>query len=122
MTATADLVRRLYDAYNGRDADGLLALLTDDVDWPDGPVRLHGKEAVRDYWTRQWRRVHTHDEPGEPVELDDGRVAVRISQVVTTPDGSPVSTGQFRHFFRIQDGKAARLDIQPGQREERSPQ
>jgi ketosteroid isomerase-like protein len=35
MTQTADLVRRLYPAYNSRDVERLLALLTDDVDWPD---------------------------------------------------------------------------------------
>ena len=31
MTGTADLVRRMYAAYNSRDAEGLLALLTDDM-------------------------------------------------------------------------------------------
>lgn len=111
---TADLVRQLYSAYNSRDAAALLALLTDDVDWPDGPLRMHGKAALHDYWTRQWHRVHTHDEPSEPVELDDGRIAVLIDQTVRTPDGALISTGHFRHLFRFRDGKAARLDIEPG--------
>ncbi len=70
----------MYAAYNARDADGLLALVTDDVDWPDGPLRMHGKDALRDYWTRQWQRVHTHDEPGAPVALGGGRYAVHINR------------------------------------------
>ena len=45
MTTTAELVRRMYAAYNRRDADGLLALLTDDVDWPDGDARMRGKDS-----------------------------------------------------------------------------
>jgi nuclear transport factor 2 (NTF2) superfamily protein len=112
MTGTQDLVRRMYAAYNGRDAEGLLALLTDDADWPDGQVRLHGKDELRDYWRRQWTRTHTHDEPSEPVDLGGGRIAVRVDQTVCTPDGTPVSTGRFRHLFQIRDGFAARLDIE----------
>ena len=52
MTGTADLVRRLYAAFNSRDVERLLTLVTDHVDWPDGPARMHGKEALRDYWVR----------------------------------------------------------------------
>jgi hypothetical protein len=64
-------VRRLYAAFNSRDVERLLTLVTDDVDWPDGPARMRGKDAARDYWVRQWSRVRTHDEPSEPIEEDD---------------------------------------------------
>ncbi len=102
----------MYAAYNSRDAEGLLALVTDDVDWPDGPARLHGKDALRDYWLRQWTKIHTHDEPSTPIDLDGGRIAVRVDQTVHTPDGAPVSTGRFLHVFQIREGLAARLDIE----------
>jgi ketosteroid isomerase-like protein len=115
VTGTADLVRRLYAAYNGRDVERLLTLVTDDVNWPDGLARMHGKDAVRDYWVRQWSRIHTHDEPSEPIELGDGRIAVHIHQTVRTPDGALVSTAHFIHVYRIRDGLAARLDIKSGE-------
>jgi hypothetical protein len=35
VTETAGLVR-LYAAFNSRDVERLLTLVTDDVDWPDG--------------------------------------------------------------------------------------
>ncbi|MCG5461585.1 nuclear transport factor 2 family protein [Micromonospora sp. MED01] len=111
MTTPPELVRRMYAAYNRRDADGLLALLANDVDWPDGDARLHGKDALRRYWLEQWTRVHTHDEPIEPVELGDRRIAVRVDQTVRTPDGSPLSTARFVHLFQIRDGLTARMDI-----------
>jgi ketosteroid isomerase-like protein len=113
MTTVSELVRRMYAAYNRRDADGLLVLLTDDVDWPNGNARLHGKDALRGYWLEQWTRVHTHDEPSEPVELGDGRIAVRVDQTVRTLDGSPVSTARFVHLFQLRDGLTARMDIEP---------
>jgi ketosteroid isomerase-like protein len=46
-------VRRLYAAFNSRDVERLLTLVTDDVDWPDGPARMYDKDAARDYWVRQ---------------------------------------------------------------------
>ncbi|MBL7260257.1 nuclear transport factor 2 family protein [Paractinoplanes lichenicola] len=116
MTTASELVQRMYAAYNRRDADGLLALLTDDVDWPDGTSRLHGKDALRGYWLEQWTRVHTHDEPGEPVELGAGRIAVQVNQTVRTPEGSAVSTARFVHLFQLRDGLTARMDIEPERR------
>jgi hypothetical protein len=54
-----------------------LALVSDDVDWPDDAGRLHGKEDVRACWTEQWARTRTHDEPVGFSELNDGRNAVQ---------------------------------------------
>src|SRR5262249_48581412 len=43
VTGTADLVRRLYAAFTSRDVERLLTLVTEHVDWPDGPARMHGQ-------------------------------------------------------------------------------
>ena len=42
--------------FNARDIDGVLTVLTDDVAWANGMDGgyVHGREAVRAYWTRQW--------------------------------------------------------------------
>ena len=56
-----ELIGRMYDAYNDRDLEALTALVGEDVDWPDGDERLHGRAAVRNYWSRQWARIHTQD-------------------------------------------------------------
>jgi ketosteroid isomerase-like protein len=44
-----ELLRRTYDAFNARDLDTALALMQQDVDWPnaiDGG-RVRGHDAVR---------------------------------------------------------------------------
>jgi hypothetical protein len=48
----------LYEAFNRRDAIGVLAMMSEEVDWPNAwkGGRLVGREAVRDYWIAQWRR------------------------------------------------------------------
>jgi hypothetical protein len=85
--------------------------ISDDVDWPDGAGRLHGKEQVRAYWTEQWTRTRTHDEPLSFSELDDGQAAVYIRQVVRSLDGSPISRDHFLHMHRIEGDLISRMDI-----------
>lgn len=108
-----ELLLRAYLAYNAQDAGRLLTLVTDDVDWPDGAGgRMHGRLALAAYWTEQWSRVRTHDHPVAFQELDDGRVAVDVEQVVRSLDGVTVSTGAFLHLHRVEAGRIARMDIQ----------
>ena len=107
-----ELLLQAYAACNHQDVEALLALVSDDVGWPDDAVRLHGKEQVRVYWEEQWARRRAHDEPLRFTELDDGRTAVHISQVVRSLDGSVISQGRFLHVLRIEAGQITRLDIE----------
>ena len=111
--ARRDLLRRAYAAYNAQDGDALAAMLSDDVDWPDGAGgRIHGRPALAAYWTEQWSRLRAHDHPVAFQELDDGRVAVHVEQVVRSLDGVTVSTGAFLHLHRVEGGRIARMDIE----------
>ena len=114
-TGTLTIKERLlaaYAAYNRQDSDSLLALVSEDVDWPDGSARLHGKAELRAYWTRQWEVTRTHDEPGEITDLAPDRSVVRIRQVVRALDGTKISEGSFDHVHRFKGGLIAHMDIQ----------
>jgi ketosteroid isomerase-like protein len=107
------LLLRAYAAYNSQDIEALVALVSDDVNWPDDDAgRLHGKDEVRAYWTELWARTRTHDEPVAFSERNDGRTAVQISQVVRSPNGSAISKGQFLHLHRLEGDRIARMDIE----------
>src|SRR5262249_53866979 len=56
MDDDVKLLERIYDRFNARDIDGVLTVLTDDVVWANGMDggHVHGREAVREYWARQW--------------------------------------------------------------------
>ena len=59
------VLRAIYNCFNARDIDGVLDALTDDVAWANGMEGgyVHGREGVREYWTRQWAIVSPHVEP-----------------------------------------------------------
>ena len=65
MDDDVEILKRIYDRFNSRDIDGVLAVLADDVAWANGMDggHVHGREAVREYWTRQWTMVSPHVEP-----------------------------------------------------------
>ncbi|HEX7781977.1 MAG TPA: nuclear transport factor 2 family protein [Sphingobium sp.] len=106
-----EVVLAAYDAYNARDAEAILTFVSDDVDWPDGDKRLHGRDALRQYWLNQWTGTRTHDTPTDVTELSDGRIRVRLDQIVRDMDGAEISRGTFEYFFELRDDLITRLDI-----------
>lgn len=63
-----DLLAGVYNAFNARDVDRVLAAVHPEVDWPNGMEGgyVHGHAAVRDYWTRQWRSIRTSSHGASP--------------------------------------------------------
>jgi hypothetical protein len=107
-------LRAVYAAFNRRDIDAVLAVMTDDVDWPNAweGGRMRGPDAVRAYWTRQWASI---DGRVEPVGFDvrpDGRVAVDVDQVVRDLDGAVISESRVVHVYELRDGLVARMDVE----------
>ena len=126
--ADVDLLVRAYAAYNAQDLAGLLALVDPDVDWPEGPDRLgrlHGRAAVRAYWTEQWTRTHTHDEPvgfrSLAEEHGGRRVVVRIRQTVRGLDGAVLGADAFDHTHTIRGGRIVRMHIAAARSPDQGP-
>jgi hypothetical protein len=115
------MLRRLYERFNARDIDGVLAELTDDVAWANGMDGGHeqGREAVRAYWTRQWAMVSPRVEPVAFVRHADDTVVAKVRQTVHDLEGRPL-IGQTHglkdktigHVFHLRDGKVFRFDIE----------
>jgi nuclear transport factor 2 (NTF2) superfamily protein len=107
-------LRALYAAFNAREIDAVLAALDEDVDWPNAweGGRLQGREAVRDYWTRQWAEIDGRVEPVGFATRPDGRVAIEIDQTVRDLDGALLSEGRVRHVYAFRDGLVVSMDVE----------
>jgi len=120
MAENVDILRRLYERFNARDIDGVLVALADDVVWANGMEGGHvrGREAVREYWTRQLTMVSAHVEPVRFTEAADGSIVAEVRQSVRDPEGRPLE-GQTHglkdrtvgHVFRLENGRVVRFDI-----------
>jgi len=123
MDADVELIERLYERFNARDIDGVLTALADDVAWANGMDggHVHGREAVREYWTRQWAVVSPHVEPVSFHRTENGVLVASVRQSVYDLEGKPLQ-GQTHglrdktigHVFRLRDGKVVRFDIEDG--------
>jgi len=121
MDADVELLERIYDRFNARDIDGVLTVLADDIAWANGMDGgyVHGREAVREYWTRQWAMVSPHVEPVRFHITANGAIMAEVRQTVHDLDGKPLQ-GQTHglkdktvgHVFRLHDGKITRFEIQ----------
>jgi hypothetical protein len=112
--AAEKLLRRAYNAFNSRDADGALSTMSPDVDWPNvmAAKRAMGHDEVRRYWLLQWSQTEPHVEPLGFSALDDGRIVVEVHQVVRSKSGEPLADRRVRHIYTLSTGLVSRMDIQ----------
>src|SRR5918994_4487194 len=94
------LIRDLYASFNARDIEAVVALMAPDVDWPNawGGGRLHGIQAVRDYWTRQFAAIDGRVGP-TAIEVDGDIVTVTVHQTVRDKQGELLDDRQVTHTY-----------------------
>jgi hypothetical protein len=112
MANTKTIIEQAYSAFNKRDIDGALALMTEDVSWPKASEggRVAGKEEICAYWTRQSGEFDGHAEPLAITEEDGGRIQVRVHQMVRNLEGNVLSDSEVLHIFALNNGLIAVLD------------
>src|ERR1700679_3502889 len=113
MADTRTVIERAYSAFNKRDIDGALELMTEDVNWPRASEggRVVGKEEIRAYWTRQWSEFDPHVEPLAMTEEDGGKIRVRVHQLVKSLQGEVLSDSEVLHVFTVNRGLIAAMDL-----------
>jgi len=113
MSNEAGFLRNLYRDFNARKIETVLAALHEDVLWANGMEggHLHGREAVRAYWTRQWSTLDPRVEPLAFAQTPDRAIRVEVHQTVRDLEGNVLRDATVWHLFRIEDGLVCRFDI-----------
>ena len=113
MTNTQKLIEQAYAAFNQRNIDDALALMSEDVNWPKASEggRVVGKEEIRAYWTRQWSEFDPHVEPMEIIELEGSKAEVRVRQLVKSLSGDVLSDSEVWHVHTLMNGLIGRMDL-----------
>ena len=91
MPDEVELLKRLYDRFNARDMETLLAAMHEEVIWANGMEggHVHGREGVRSYWTRQWTMIDPHVEPLEFSQGPEGEKYDRSPSGRSRPQRQP---------------------------------
>jgi ketosteroid isomerase-like protein len=114
-TPEIEMLRAAYAAFNARDIDAALAIMTPDVSWPrafkGGFVR--GPEEVRAYWTEQWSEIDGHVEPVAFHMEDAGQILVEVHQVVRNLAGAVLADEHVGHRFTIEHGLIQAMEVCP---------
>ena len=110
-----ELLRAAYAAFNARNIDAALAIMTPDVAWPKAFKGgfVHGPQEVRDYWTEQWSEINPHVEPVSFHPEDDGRILVDVHQVVRDLAGTVLADEHVGHRFTIEHGLIQSMEVCP---------
>jgi len=113
------IIRRAYALFNERNTDDLLQLMLPDVEWPNGweGGYVYGQDAVREYWSRQWKEIDPNVQPESFEPLPDGRVRVAVRQLVKDLQGEVMSDGIVYHTYTFAGDKVSRMVITSGEAE-----
>ena len=113
MAGEVDLLKHIYERFNARDMETVLAAMREDVMWANGMEggHVHGRDGVRDYWTRQWAMIDPRVEPVAFRVGPNGEVSLDVHQVVHDLEGKLLVEQMVVHIFRFEDGLIKRFDI-----------
>ena len=113
MNAREQFIDKAYTAFNKRNIDGVLVLMHTDVDWPNGweGGYVHGHDAVRDYWTRQWKEIDPEVWPLKYEHINEITVKVSVHQKVKDMSGKILMDKNVIHIYFFQDGLIKRMEI-----------
>ena len=120
---TKELICQAYSAFNQRDVDAALMLMSASVSWPKASEggRVVGKQAIRDYWTRQWAAFDPRVDVLEVAECGAGKIDVKVHQLVKNLKGDILSDTELWHVHTIANGLIERMDIKEGGSDSEGP-
>jgi hypothetical protein len=113
MQADIELLRAAYVAFNTRNIDAALAVMSQAVLWPKAFLGgfAKGHDEVRAYWTEQWKEIDPHVEPTGFDRDENGRVLVHVHQVVRDRTGTVLLDVMVGHRFILENGLIHSMEV-----------
>jgi ketosteroid isomerase-like protein len=105
IMTTQELLQELYEGFNRREFDAVLARLAEDVKWANGMEGgfIDGRENVREYWERQFEIIDPQLEVLK-IEIDEaGRAIVTVHQIIKDKDGNLLAEKTVEQIFTFAD-------------------
>ena len=72
---------------------------------------MTGRDAVRDYWARQFEQIDPRVDPVGFSQDEDERISVDVHQVIRGLDGAVLADSRVIHVYAFRDGLIERMDV-----------
>jgi hypothetical protein len=108
-----DVLFTAYRDFNTRNIEAVIARMHPQIKWANGMEggHVHGRDAVREYWTRQFTSLDPRVEPTSIDPDNAGNWVVTVHQVVHDLGGNLILDTTVYHTYRFRDGLIASMDI-----------
>jgi len=113
MSSNQPFLQSLYDAFNRREIETIIALMRPDVKWANGLEGgfVYGRDAGREYWTDQFKDIQPQLETLKFETDEDGRDIVTVHQIVKDLQGNVLADATVHQIFTIEDGLVSIYEI-----------
>jgi len=113
MSVSWKILQKIYDAFNKREIETILAMMAEDVKWANGMEGgfVYGRDAVREYWRRQFEIINPQLEIVRIETDENNRAVVTVHQIVKDPDGNLLADKTIDHIFTFEDGLIKTFEI-----------
>ncbi|MEP7074712.1 MAG: nuclear transport factor 2 family protein [Acidobacteriota bacterium] len=106
MSSDKRFFQNLYDAFNKREIETIISAMSPDVQWANGLEGgfVYGREAVREYWTDQFKAIQPELETLAFETDDGGRNVIAVHQIVRDLEGNLLADMTVQQIFTLEDG------------------
>ncbi|HQU83341.1 MAG TPA: nuclear transport factor 2 family protein [Pyrinomonadaceae bacterium] len=106
MNKNREFLQNLYDAFNRREIETIITKMHPNVKWANGLEGgfVHGRDAVREYWTNQFKAIQPELETLNFETDEEERNIVTVHQIVKDLDGKVLADMTVNQIFTIEDG------------------
>ena len=113
MSSNQQFLQNLYDAFNRREIETIISSMRPDVKWANGLEGgfVHGRDAVREYWTNQFKEIQPELETLRFETDENDRNVVTVHQVIRDLQGNLLADATVRQIFTIENGLISLYEI-----------
>ncbi len=113
MSKHQKFLQNLYDAFNKREIEKIIALMHPDVKWANGLEGgfVYGRDAVREYWTNQFKDIQAELETLKFETDENNRNVVTVHQIIKDLQGNVLADAAVHQIFTIENGLITLYEI-----------
>jgi SnoaL-like domain len=103
MSSNQQFLQNLYAAFNKGELEAIISVMHPDVKWANGVEGgfVYGRDAVREYWTNQYKVIQVQLEPLKFETDEKNRDVVTVHQIVRDLQGNLLADATIQQIFTI---------------------